>query len=188
MNYKNVLLIVFVIIFIIFSLLSVKLSIKDVFINYFKIYRGGYDKKKNKYKINYAAIISYGLLPYLIGTFFVLSFVDKIISIDQSFLLQINGMLMTVLVIFFGFDVYCRDNDSIKRKSAIGETNATILIALFLILIDSIVLILSNVFSNEVINVILLCVYYSFMLKIVLLVFIILHNVFKLNIDNNSVQ
>ena len=82
-------------------------------------------------------IISYGILPYLIGIFGVLSFYDDICKFEIDHLLQINGMIMTLLVIFFGFDVYCRNNDSTRKHQSIYETNAILLISLCIIIISS---------------------------------------------------
>lgn len=160
------------------SILSGKISIKEIVKNYFTIYCGGFEN--GKYKKNWFSIFSYGLFPYAVGTFGALAFFSTIKNFDKNILLGINGIFMTMLVVYYGFDIYSRKKDS-ETTIGIKETNSVNLFALILVIIASILLLYNESNSNEVLYKVIQCIYYSIMTKIFVLIIIILHNTYYLN-------
>ena len=182
-----VLLCTFSVLFLILFFVNTKLSIKDVFKNYFFIYFGGYNKEKDKRVISILYLLSIGLLPYVIGVFLVLSFYSNIKRFDSGVLSNIDTMLLAIFAIFFGFDIFGKKSDNTKTKNAVNETNATLMFSIVLLLSGSIILLISDSLVNEDVIKILLCIYYAIKVKVFVLLIYILHNVYNLN-RNDSLK
>lgn len=128
--------IIFTILFLISSFFWERLSLKDIFKSYIENYKGGfyYNKKgENKRKWSINGIIVLGIFPYILGILFFFSFKKIIANFNIDFLSQINIIFLTILCLFYGFNI----NDKENNKELFNETNAIILISILLIIINS---------------------------------------------------
>lgn len=167
-----------------------KISFFKVLKNYFSIYFGGYIKKNEnglqKRKISPLYIITLGVFPYLFGALGALSFFDVLSRIDNSILAVFDGMLLSIMGIFFGFKILYKDTKEERTIDAKKETNSVLFVSIILLMIDLLLLAIYSANINQITNQILLCCYYALKTKILILFIICLHNVY--NLGQNDIK
>lgn len=170
-----------VVLFILSTIVTQKTHIWGVFKDYFSVYLGG--KKENKRLISISSLMSIGFLPYVIGVSGTLLFKEILSGIDLSFLVSFDGMMISILAVFFGLGVYLRKDEATKYVTSI------LFISIFLLFVDVLILWLIMIVDKSCsLLTILWCVYYGLKTKIIVLFFVSLHNVYYLNKNTTNVQ
>ena len=163
-----------VVIFIFSSVVTRKTHIWSVIKAYFSVYLGGI--KGNKRCISLSSILSIGIMPYVIGISGTLLFRNKIIGTDLSFLISFDGMMISILSVFFGLGVFMGKDEATKYTTSI------LFVSIFLLLADVLIL-WCTLFVNKCscISTLLWCLYFGIKAKVLVLFFVSLHNVYYLN-------
>jgi len=176
--------IIFIIVFCLGFFFIKKISIKEIIIKYFSIYFGGYvneNEKESHRKISVGYIMFLGVLPYLIGSFGLLAFYDYLCNIDISVTTSLDGMMLSIMAIFFGLNIYSNLIFNKREKDSLDETNSLLFITILLVIIESIISIFIACGISETWNKLLLSVYYAIKVKTIVLFLIALHNVYYIN-------
>lgn len=176
---------VLTVLFLLYTFLIKRSKFLSIFRGYFRIYRGAIiEEKGSKRYVSLSQIIIFGLFPYLIGFLLAFSIREFLMSIDQSLVLQVNIILLTVLCLFFGLD-FSKDRNSKSTRiiELLREVDGVILISLVLLILNSMILIVAYNLFHIQIGVFILCAFYAIESKIVILFLVLLKRIYKLKND-----
>lgn len=168
-----------VVIFIVSIIATKKTHVGSVIKDYFSVYLGG--KQGNTRRISFSSLFALGILPYVIGISGTLLFRNKLVGSDLSFLISFDGMMISILSVFFGFGVFT------GKGKALKYTTSILFVSIFLLLSDALILWSTSFVSNcSCLATFLWCAYYGIKVKVLVLFFVSLHNIYYLNEANND--
>ena len=179
---NNLILIIFLVsiaLFIISVLATRKTHVGSIVKTYFTVYLGG--MRGEKRRVSVSSILSIGVLPYVIGITGTLLFRNMIIDADPGLLISFDGMMISILSVFFGFGVY------MSKDKANKYTTSILFVSIFLLLADALIL-WSIAFFDKCSSFVVIpwCFYYGIKAKVLVLFFVSLHNIYYINVKNEK--